>query len=121
MPDKAGKLADIVLGFDNLDGYVKKSPYFGATVGRVANRIKDAKFELEGKTYKLAANNGRTTCTAARRAGTRWSGRREAKETPDGPSLELTYVSHDGEEGYPGTVTATTSTRSPTTTSSGST
>ena len=57
VPDKAGKLGDIVLGYDNVDDYVKKSPYFGATVGRVANRIKNAKFELEGKTYKLAANN----------------------------------------------------------------
>ena len=54
VPDKEGKLGDIVLGYDKLDDYMKKTPYFGATVGRVANRIANAQFELDGKTYKLA-------------------------------------------------------------------
>ncbi len=57
VPDRAGALGDIVLGFDNVGDYVEKSPYFGAIVGRVANRIANATFQLEGKTYKLAANN----------------------------------------------------------------
>ena len=57
MPDKAGKLGDVVLGFDNVDDYVKKSPYFGSIVGRVANRIANATFTLDGKQYKLNANN----------------------------------------------------------------
>ncbi len=70
VPDKAGKLADIVLGFSDVDGYVKGSPYFGATVGRVANRIKNATFDLEGKHYKLDANNAPlTTSTAGKRLG----------------------------------------------------
>jgi Aldose 1-epimerase len=57
-PDRKGKLEDIVGGYESVDGYVKATPYFGATVGRVANRIKNAEFKLEGKSYKLAANNG---------------------------------------------------------------
>ncbi|MES1188168.1 MAG: hypothetical protein ABUL60_30405, partial [Myxococcales bacterium] len=56
-PDKAGKMADIVLGYDKVDDYVKATPYFGAVIGRVANRIKNAQFSLEGKTIKLNANN----------------------------------------------------------------
>ena len=70
MPDKNGKFADIVLGFDTLDGYtndsyVKYCPYFGALIGRYGNRIGSAKFTLEGKTYTLATNNARIRCTAA--------------------------------------------------------
>src|SRR5690606_4167181 len=57
VPDVKGELSDIVLGFDTLDEYVKDSPFFGATIGRVANRIKNAKFELEGKKYTLANND----------------------------------------------------------------
>ena len=75
-PDKDGKLADVVLGFDGLKGYVADNPFFGATVGRVGNRIAKGKFSLDGKDYTLAVNNGRpTTCTAARRGSTRSSGR----------------------------------------------
>jgi aldose 1-epimerase len=108
VPDKGGKLADIVLGFENLDGYVKGSPYFGATVGRVANRIRGAKFKLDGKDYKLAANNGQHHLHGGVKGWDKviWSA--EPVETADGPALKLTYVSKDGEEGYPGTVTATT-------------
>ena len=59
VPDKNGKFADVVLGFDNLDGYLNaNSPYFGALIGRYGNRIGGAKFTLEGKTYTLATNNG---------------------------------------------------------------
>src|SRR5262245_17813431 len=58
VPDKKGKMGDVVVGYDNLADFVKKNPYFGATVGRIGNRIANATFELEGKTYKLAANNG---------------------------------------------------------------
>ena len=60
VPDKDGKMADVVLGFDNLEAYLKGHPFFGANAGRVANRIANARFKLDGKTYKLAANNGRT-------------------------------------------------------------
>ncbi len=58
VPDRRGELADVALGFDNLDGYLEKNPFFGALVGRYANRIANAQFELDGKTYKLAANDG---------------------------------------------------------------
>ena len=57
VPDRSGAFADIVLGFDSLDGYVKGHPYFGAIVGRVANRIRNAEFTLEGKHYTLEAND----------------------------------------------------------------
>lgn len=106
VPDKAGKHADIVLGFDTLNGYVEGNPYFGATVGRVANRIKNAQFQLEGKQYKLAANNKPHHLHGGDKGWDKvvWSA--EASETPEGPSVTFSYVSPDGEEGYPGTVTA---------------
>lgn len=105
-PDKTGKMADIVLGFDKLDDYVKGSPYFGAVVGRVANRVANAQFSLEGKTYKLAANNGKHMLHGGNVGWDKvvWSA--EPLETAAGPALRLTYVSKDGEEGFPGTVTA---------------
>ncbi|WP_437984585.1 aldose epimerase family protein [Sorangium sp. So ce117] len=108
VPDRTGKMGDIVLGHDNLDGYLKSSPYFGATVGRVANRIKNAQFQLDGKTYKLSANNGAHTLHGGKKGWDKVVWDAEATETPDGPSIKLTYVSKDGEEGYPGTVNATT-------------
>jgi aldose 1-epimerase len=108
VPDRNGKLADIVHGFENLEGYLKKTPYFGATVGRIANRIKDAKFTLEGKTYTLAANDGANTLHGGKKGWDKVVWNADAKETDRGPSIKFTYVSKDGEEGYPGTVTATT-------------
>jgi aldose 1-epimerase len=108
VPDREGKLADIVHGYENLEGYLKKTPYFGATVGRIANRIKDAKFTLEGKTYTLAANDGTNTLHGGKKGWDKVVWNAEPKETDRGPSIKFTYVSKDGEEGYPGTVTATT-------------
>jgi aldose 1-epimerase len=106
VPDRDGKLADIVGGYDSVDEYVKATPYFGATVGRVANRIKNATFKLEGKTYKLAANNGPHHLHGGKKG---WD-KRVWTATPGGtaedPAVSFTYVSPDGEEGYPGTVTA---------------
>jgi aldose 1-epimerase len=109
VPDKTGKLADIVLGFDKLEDYVKSSPYFGATVGRVANRIANAKFELEGKTYTLAANDKPHHLHGGKKGWDKvvWDGE-PVEGTTDGAALKLTYASADGEEGYPGKVTATT-------------
>jgi aldose 1-epimerase len=106
VPDKSGKLGDIVLGFENLDGYVKGNPYFGATVGRVGNRIRNAKFKLEGKDYKLAANNGAHHLHGGAKGFDKVLWTAEAIESPDGPAIRFTYVSKDGEEGYPGTLTA---------------
>ncbi len=106
VPDKAGKFADVVLGFESLDGYLKGGPYFGAIVGRVGNRIRGAKFKLEGKEYKLAVNDPPNHLHGGLKSYDKvvWSA--ETKDSPDGPSLILTYVSKDGEEGYPGTLTA---------------
>ena len=108
VPDRDGRLADVALGFDALDDYVRWPLYFGATVGRVGNRIADAAFELDGRRYDLFANHGRHHLHGGRRGWDKrvWSA--VATETPEGPSLRLTLESPDGEEGYPGTVKATT-------------
>jgi aldose 1-epimerase len=106
VPDKAGNKADIVLGFDSLNGYVEGNPYFGATVGRVANRIKNAKFTLQGKQYKLAANDAPHHLHGGAKGWDKVVWDAEAVETPNGPQLNFSYVSPDGQEGYPGTVTA---------------
>jgi aldose 1-epimerase len=108
VPDRDGKLGDIVHGFDNVDDYVKSSPYFGATIGRVANRIKGAKFKLEGKSYKLAMNNAPSHLHGGKKGWDKVIWTAETSESDSGPSIKLSYVSPDGEEGYPGTVNATT-------------
>jgi aldose 1-epimerase len=100
-PDKSGKLADIVQGFSNIKGYLQEEPYFGALIGRYANRIGKAKFTLEGKEYKLAANNDVNSL----HGGLNGFDKRIWTAQAKGKSLELTYVSKDGEEGYPGTLT----------------
>lgn len=107
-PDRTGKLDDIVLGFDALEDYVQASPYFGAVVGRVANRIANARFELDGKEYALAANDAPHHLHGGTRGWDKVVWRAEPLESADGVALKLTHVSPDGEEGYPGTVTATT-------------
>lgn len=106
-PDRDGKFDDIVLGFDNLEGYLEKNPYFGALVGRFANRIANAQFSLHGKTYELARNNGENSLHGGIKGFDKvvW----KANEATSGavPTLQLTYLSKDGEEGYPGNLTAT--------------
>jgi aldose 1-epimerase len=108
VPDKQGRVADVVLGFDTLEGYQKGESYFGATAGRVANRIKDAKFKLEGKEYKLAANDGPNHLHGGNKGFDKQLWTAEPLDSAEGPSLRLTYVSADGEEGYPGKLTART-------------
>ncbi len=105
VPNRDGKLEDIVGGYENVDGYVKATPYFGTTVGRVANRIKNAEFELEGKTYKLAANNGPHNLHGGNKGWDKVIWTAEPGDSADDPSVAFTYVSKDGEEGFPGTVT----------------
>jgi aldose 1-epimerase len=105
-PDKAGKMADIVLGYDKLDDYLKATPYFGSVIGRVANRTKNAQFTLEGKQYKLAANNAPHSLHGGKVGWDKVIWTAEPSETDAGPSIKFSYVSKDGEEGYPGTVTA---------------
>jgi aldose 1-epimerase len=107
-PDRKGKSGDVVLGWDTLADYQKNDPHLGSTVGRVGNRIANAKFDLDGKTYKLAANNGPHHLHGGVKGWDKAVWEAKASETPDGPSLKLTLVSKDGDEGYPGTVNATT-------------
>ncbi len=104
VPDREGKMADIVLGFDDLDSYLAGHPYFGAIAGRVANRIALGKFELDGQAYQLATNNGPNHLHGGDKGFDKviWSATPQVGS--DGVSLVLTYRSTDGEEGYPGNV-----------------
>jgi aldose 1-epimerase len=105
-PDRNGKLEDVVLGFDTLDSYLADPPppYFGALIGRYGNRIAKARFTLDGVEYKLAQNNGPNHLHGGIRGFDKvvWKAR-----TPAPRTLELTYLSKDGEEGYPGNLTTT--------------
>jgi aldose 1-epimerase len=107
VPDRDGKLGDIVLGRPSLDDYIKDSPFFGALIGRYGNRIAKGKFTLDGKTYTLAVNDGPNHLHGGVKGFDKVVWQAKPKDTPEGPALELTYVSKDGEEGYPGTLTAT--------------
>ncbi|MBF9143196.1 galactose mutarotase [Hymenobacter sp. BT439] len=109
VPDKDGKLGDVILGFDNVSGYqspefLKAGPYFGALIGRYGNRIKGGKFTLEGKEYNLAKNNGPNSLHGGLKGFDKVVWQAEPGSSADGQSLKLTYVSKDGEEGYPGTL-----------------
>jgi len=113
MPDKNGNYADIVLGFDKLDGYtsdsyVKGCPYFGALIGRYGNRIGGAKFTLEGRTYTLPANDHGNTLHGGIKGFDKvvWTPVK-VDIGPEGPRLELSYLSKDGEEGFPGNLKVT--------------
>jgi aldose 1-epimerase len=103
-PDRNGKLADVVLGFDSLDGYLHENPYFGAIVGRYGNRIAHGRFTLNGTEYKLARNNGENALHGGLKGFDKavWKVRHA-----DAHSLELGYLSRDGEEGYPGNLEVT--------------
>jgi aldose 1-epimerase len=105
VPDRDGKLADVVLGFDDLKGYLAGHPYFGSNVGRVGNRVAKGKFTLDGKEYKLATNNGPNSLHGGLKGFDKvvWKASTAYGET----SVKLTYRSPDGEEGYPGNLTAT--------------
>jgi len=102
VPDRNGKPTDVVLGFDNLEGYLAGHPYFGATTGRVANRIAKAEFTLDGKEYKLAANNGPNSLHGGLKAFDKVVWKAQDVSGPDGPAVRFTYLSPDGEEGFPG-------------------
>ena len=109
--DRSGKFDDVVLGLDSVEGYVsdaylKANPYFGAILGRYANRIADARFFLNGSEYKLAANNGDNNLHGGKQGFDKvfWEGREVPAE--NGSAVEFTYTSADGEEGFPGKLTA---------------
>jgi aldose 1-epimerase len=101
-PDRNGKVEDVVLGFDDLAGYLGTHPYFGSTVGRVANRIARGKFTLDGKEYTLATNNGPNALHGGLKGFDKVVWKAEELESGDGPSVRMSYTSPDGEEGYPG-------------------
>ena len=110
VPDKTGQLGDVVLGFDDVSGYLspafrKSNPYFGALIGRYGNRIKGGKFTLDGKTYTLATNNGPNSLHGGKKGYDQVLWQAQPDVTTDGQSLTLTYLSKDGEEGYPGNLT----------------
>ena len=108
VPDKNGKFDDVVLGYDNLDGYLKNnSPYMGALIGRYANRIAKGKFSLNGKDYQLAVNNGPNHLHGGLKGFDKVVWTAKALRVANGAALRLTYVSRDGEENYPGKLTAT--------------
>ena len=107
VPDRDSNLADIVLGYDTLDEYIKASPYFGAIVGRYGNRIAKGKFTLNGSEYTLATNDGENHLHGGIKGFDKVVWNAETIETDAGPALKLTYLSKDGEEGYPGNLNCT--------------
>jgi aldose 1-epimerase len=105
-PDRKGSPGDIVLGFDSLEPYLQPHPHFGALIGRYGNRIGKARFTLNGVEYKLAQNNGENHLHGGLKGFDKVFWETRESTTPEGQALELTYVSKDGEEGYPGNLSA---------------
>jgi aldose 1-epimerase len=105
VPDAKGVMGDVVLGFDSVAGYVKESPYFGAIVGRYGNRIAKGRFALDGKTYQLAVNNGVNALHGGLKGFDKVVWDAKMVQTDSTTGVTFSYVSPDGEEGYPGAVT----------------
>jgi len=108
VPDRNGKLADINLGFDDLDSYIKRSPLFGAVVGRYANRIENAGFTIDGIEYKITRNSGKNHIHGGnekRFDKVMWKG--EGFEAAEGAGVRFAYLSRDGDEGFPGNLNCT--------------
>ena len=104
VPDRNGQLADVTLGCDQLSDYESKTPYFGAVVGRYGNRIAKGQFMLEGQTYTLATNNGPNALHGGLKGFDKVVWQAQAVQASDGPAVEFSYLSKDGEEGYPGSL-----------------
>ena len=107
VPDKNGKLGDVVLGYDQLEGYVKNNPYFGSIVGRYGNRIAHGKFSLEGHTFSLAQNNNGNHLHGGIKGFDKAIWKAQPFTGAKGAGVKLTYLSKDGEEGYPGDLSTT--------------
>jgi len=102
VPDRAGKLANVTLGFDHFTGYLGDQPYFGTIVGRVSNRIAKGTFQVEGKTYHLTINNGHNTLHGGKAGIDRALWKSTPIERKDGPGIDFSHVSPDGDQGFPG-------------------
>lgn len=103
VPDRDGKRAEVTLGFDDLEAWLRPNPFFGAVAGRYGNRIAKGRFTLDGREHVLAVNNGPNHL----HGGKRGFDKRNWQAEPAGPNaVRFTYVSADGEEGYPGKLTA---------------
>ncbi len=109
VPDRSGRPADICLGHDRLEGYLdrKTNPYFGSTVGRVANRISNGQFTLDGVTYRLAKNDGRNSLHGGFKGFDAVVWNAEPIREPAAVGVKFDYLSKDGEEGYPGNLKVT--------------
>jgi aldose 1-epimerase len=105
-PDRTGKMDDIVLGYNTIDGYVKNNPFFGAIIGRYGNRIGKARFSLGGKEFSLSVNDGENCLHGGKKGFDKvvWSGREVNRN--DAVGIEFNYVSEDGEQGFPGNLSA---------------
>ena len=107
VPDRNGRLGDVVLGYDNLAGYLTNSPFFGALIGRYGNRIAKGQFTLDGQTYTLPTNNPPNSLHGGDKGFFARVWKAAALVTSNGPVLQLSYLSKDGEEGYPGNMSVT--------------
>jgi aldose 1-epimerase len=106
-PDRSGKIANVNLGFDNVRSFEGKHPFYGATVGRFANRIAQGKFTLDGKEYTLAKNNGPNHLHGGEKGFNRVMWKAEEVKSPKEVGVRFSYLSRDGEEGYPGNLSVT--------------
>jgi aldose 1-epimerase len=104
VPDRNGRFDDVVLGYDNLDGYLKGSSFFGALIGRYGNRIANGRFTLNGVEYNLAANNGANHLHGGNKGFDKVVWTAKPIRTSNDVGLKLSYLSRDGEESYPGTL-----------------
>jgi aldose 1-epimerase len=107
VPDRNGKLADVVLGYDAAEGYVNDKSHFGGIIGRYGNRIAHAQFVLHGKTYTLAKNNGENSLHGGLKGFDKALWRAKILSTKGAQSLKLSYLSKDGQEGFPGNLKVT--------------
>jgi len=106
VPDRVGRMDDVVLGYDSLEGYLRDSPYFGAIVGRYGNRIAGGRFTLDGRTYRLATNNGPNHLHGGIKGFDKVVWRAESFQNDSGVGVVFRRTSPDGDEGYPGTLMA---------------
>ena len=106
VPDRAGRLGDVVLGYETLEGYLSDSPYFGAIIGRYANRIREGRFALDGHTYRLARNDGPNHLHGGLTGFDKVLWQAQPFQSVEGAGIAFAYTSPDGEEGYPGTLEA---------------